>query len=975
MIFRHCILILLVLFNTNLFAQGYFNLHYTIDNGLPSNEVYDVAQDTKGYIWVATNYGVCKFDGKEFKLYTLKDGLPENSIIKIYVDFKGRVWFSSYSGYLAFYENGKFYKHPLNNQIIEISDIHSEIVIDSLDNIWFTILNYQGHICKITPDNNINVISPKLSYSSHHPESRFYIKVTPNGSYFSNLKSTKEDNLNDYTSILKLSANEYLLTCPYKSYNFSNYSKIYAIDSNNLYFSSNTTIFHVENGKFNTSFDIGYLINDLYIDTHGDLFVSTNDEGAFVFPNGRLTNKYRRILPNYSISRIIQDHEGNYWIGCNGKGLIFIPSFDFQIIQYDAIGEQNIKSLFLNNEDLYVSTTDKNLYKINLNSNETSDLNKDLNIWNEPISDIYLNQKELWLLGTKKLKFDLKEPSKPLDSVLMGYEISPYSNNQIAIGIYFGFVIYQNNKIAYLSRNNGFSNKVNCINYGDQDILWLGTPYGLYKFKNGKYLFLGVKYKELSQRISCIASIDSNVFIGTSGNGIFWLTNSGLRQISTKDGLPSNEIEKLLITNNNLWVGTNKGIGQVKLDFIESKATSISTLNVWDGIPSNFITDLVYHNNEVIVGTQKGIFTISQNQADSNKPSPKIYIENVILENSDTIKTVNPILKYYQNNISFYCSAVCYKGGGVSKYRYKIEGLNDDWKYINSGLVELAFLPPADYKFVIEAQNIYGKWSEIPAYYNFTISSPFWQKWWFIAICIILGSSIIYTIYILRIKTVKRNSQLQNNIRQFQQMALSKQMNPHFLFNSLNSIHRYILENNSEASSKYLAKFSKLMRLILDISQKQYISLDQELKSLSLYLELESMRFKDSFLYRIEVDPDIITSDYEIPTFIIQPFIENAIWHGLMFKQGEKKLMIKIDLDNDYLIVQIEDNGIGRDQSKLKNKSKNEKTSLGINITKKRLELINETSKDKFKIEIIDLVENNKPTGTKVLVQFPKKNS
>jgi len=208
--------------------------------------------------------------------------------------------------------------------------------------------------------------------------------------------------------------------------------------------------------------------------------------------------------------------------------------------------------------------------------------------------------------------------------------------------------------------------------------------------------------------------------------------------------------------------------------------------------------------------------------------------------------------------------------------------------------------------------------------------------------------------------------------------SLRLQMNPHFLFNALNSIQQMILANEEIVATKYLSKFSKLLRAILVHSDKETITLKEELEILNLYIELESIRFKDSFSYTISVDDDIETEEVKIPTLLVQPFVENAIWHGLMHKEGTRLLKVEFTEQGDFVKCIIEDNGIGRQKSaefKLSAAQDKKYTSKGIAVSKERLKTLKTKDGREGVITIIDLADHNGlPCGTRVEINFPIQN-
>ncbi len=219
----------------------------------------------------------------------------------------------------------------------------------------------------------------------------------------------------------------------------------------------------------------------------------------------------------------------------------------------------------------------------------------------------------------------------------------------------------------------------------------------------------------------------------------------------------------------------------------------------------------------------------------------------------------------------------------------------------------------------------------------------------------------------------KRQSDWQHKTVELEMKVLRAQMNPHFIFNSLNSINRFILQNERTQASGYLTKFSKLVRLILQNSQAELISLESELEALELYLDLEALRFDDHFNYKIEISTDLDISGLKVPPLIIQPFVENAIWHGLMNKEEKGQLDIGLSLEKDYLYCRITDNGIGRKKAaEIAGKTTTRNKSMGLHITEDRITLIQREESFGTPVKINDLtLPDGSPAGTEVLIRLP----
>ena len=317
---------------------------------------------------------------------------------------------------------------------------------------------------------------------------------------------------------------------------------------------------------------------------------------------------------------------------------------------------------------------------------------------------------------------------------------------------------------------------------------------------------------------------------------------------------------------------------------------------------------------------------------------------------------------------------VSYKNAGDIDYRYKLAGKNNNWQYTKSTSVDYSFLPYGKHKFIVSASNNDGFWGE-PTVFEFVIERPIYYKWWFISLSIIFIGIIVFLIGKSVLNNIKRKESMQKDVLMYRQQALRKQMNPHFIFNSLNSIQHFILQNDKKMSNKYLNRFSKLIRIVLENSQKNTISIDDELAAIELYLEIESLRFKDKFTYSININNEIDTASSQIPPLLLQPFLENSIWHGLMNINDEREGELKFEMNKveDTILCIIEDNGVGRYKAKeIKDRSKRVHKSLASEITNERVELFNYENNKKITMRYVDKYNSdNIATGTKVEITIP----
>lgn len=299
-------------------------------------------------------------------------------------------------------------------------------------------------------------------------------------------------------------------------------------------------------------------------------------------------------------------------------------------------------------------------------------------------------------------------------------------------------------------------------------------------------------------------------------------------------------------------------------------------------------------------------------------------------------------------------------------------GLDTNWISIDASQSEIVYstIPPGTFTFQVKAINENDMEGNIVEA-KIQVDKFLYNEWWFYLIISLSIVSIIALLFGARIRYLKQKSIRENILQKSQLTALKAQMNPHFIYNALNSIQEFIIKNDIKNSNFYLSKFSHLMRKVLDASGRDKIDLQQEIELLEHYLELEKLRFGDDFTFKIIIDSNVEPAFIQIPPLIIQPFIENAIKHGLLHKKGIKTLHIHFEY-HEWLKCTITDNGVGRIRSEeIQNRNIVQKSSFATKATEKRIALLNKYSDKKFNLQIIDLYQDQIPSGTKVIIDFP----
>lgn len=389
---------------------------------------------------------------------------------------------------------------------------------------------------------------------------------------------------------------------------------------------------------------------------------------------------------------------------------------------------------------------------------------------------------------------------------------------------------------------------------------------------------------------------------------------------------------------------------------------------------------------ELILGHRNSIVLANPSKLQRNTELPVPYIASVDvlgkpLQSDTAVLRMNSLnLQHWQNFLSIEFSAKAYTLGHLTRFRYRLRGF-EDWVEANGRrFANYTNVPGGNYVFQVQAANNEGIWNPQPFEMPVHIATAWWASWWFRFSLLGFVGLAIYSLYQYRLGQIRQKerlkTQFEKKLANVEMSALLAQMNPHFLFNCLNSIDSYILQNQSKKASEYLNDFARLIRLILQNSRSNYISLKDELETLELYLQMERMRFRDKFQYEIIVHRDIETSSVDIPPMLMQPYVENAIWHGLMHNDSKKEGKVKLIIgrSNGSLQCIIEDNGIGREKARaiLAQRKYARKKSMGMTITKDRLDIIKQLYNLNAEVEVIDLKDDQgQAQGTRVILSIP----
>lgn len=979
-----------VVLSFNLVGQSHVFKNYTVDDGLPSSEVYSALEDSKGYMWFASDAGVSRFNGYEFENFDQSDGLSDNTVFLISEDTKGRIWFGTFNCRLSYFYKDSIFPYKYNDNIAQ--SIHplrgmNSFHVDSIGNVW---MGFEGDgIFKIDTNGKIQQILKDVEGTDGCRKLIFVDgkQISGSRSMGRRVKTKyfpKEEQFNaQFQFNFQLNDSEYFFRTEF----------LYPV-TKNIYLTPMNFVFkeHAFFAQYNKLYSVHLREDRLVIDTFQSQFLKNHrcfaqySDGEFIWFCVENKGVYKCIveedtfcvvdhfLDDKSISRVFKDNSEGYWFLSLKEGVYYLPSQEMRDISNIGISSLAIDSC---SGKVYVGTSDGDI--TTLISKKNNVRLKTMANYRFPIKFMKYQCKDNIFLpgGSVGKHFEYYKKGKVV-SVESIFKLSPKAMLVDSNIIYCvdgnGLSIIKdlNKVIDFREIENGDIWGTSLLKNGEN--IWIGTKEGLLFYKNQKVTAPFFNNKYLSSSITSLKWFKKElVLVGTKSYGLLLVKNNTIiDKIDLSSGLISDIVRTVHVDHfNDIWVGTNKGLSRITYSGLGD--FTIFNLDKKHGLVSNEITAINSMGDTIYVGTTKGLMVFDNSKITKNTVPPIVYIKDIIVNNQKREWKKNTTYTYKENFIKFYFEGLNYRSVGEVKYRYRMIGVDSSWTTTLSRTIQYPTLRPNRYRFEVKAMNEDGIWSE-PVVYSFLITPPIWLNWWFIILEIIIGACLLFLAIRSREKKIKEKGFLQSKIYDLELKSLRSQMNPHFIFNTLGAIQNAINTLDKSIASNYIARFGRLIRIVLESSKQSKVSLNTELEMLTLYIELEAVRFSNKFSYKITADDNIDEDFIEIPSMVIQPFVENAVLHGLTPKKGDD-LYLNIDFklrDDESLVCTITDNGIGREAAKKLNEKKQFKhKSMGLEITTERLELYYKETGNKFSFEIVDLTdENNQPAGTKVEIVF-----
>ncbi len=949
---------------------------FTVRDGLPSNNVYRCIEDNSGFLWVATDAGIARFDGKRFQVFTTMQGLPDNDVLEVIKENSGRLWVNCFKQNPAYFDEVKnrfinskedsSLKLPEGTHLMSSYVLKEGGVLYVNENGTFVFRNkkiiaYHGSIRSNLVfgenkdgtqlkfgqlfDFELNTLQNKV-YRNRGDEvidsivlhvSRDLVPSTlkiavDEGKLYTFYPSRKiclvYDNFK--TQPMGFSQDSIFTPEPFSNFGFTtNYLFVLGYSGKMYVFDKNTL-------KMKMTISGNYLPNSIFIDSKENLWVSTFDKGLLLFKKTLI-----------GAMEIPYDFKNTIFLSVARKP-------DGAILAGNSFGE--IVEINGNSREIYRLPEQKKEFRIRkilFSQNKTFTFSE---------GGIYVNYKRKLDNPPKNLFYPAK--------TAINY------NDSIAIFGLMGGLIKLNTiteKVSHLGNN---FKRITAITRTVDGFIYFGSTDGLYKYDYAKNLNTSLAQSNplLSQRITALCTTtDSLLWLATHSNGVVIIKNDKvLFQLNEKNGIISNAILSISAAQaGKVWIGTGQGISVLTYKLVADDVIySIQNLSVIDGLTNNSMNEMLYQNDSIYAATGNGISVIPANISIPTFNIPVALIR-ISVNQRDTALSAYYKLRYDQQNIQMQFAGI-ELSGHFKNLQYSLDE-NGKWTNLDENTLTVQ-LNSGTHIVQVRAVDVNGNISDKILKIGFDIATPFWNAIWFwAAIAIILQSIVIYLINLRQKK--RKEAKLEKKIAGVQiasleQQAFTSLMNPHFIFNALNSIQHYINVQDRQNANRYLSDFASLIRKNFEAAQQSFIPLEQEIENLKIYLRLEQMRFNERFSYQIKIEENLDTEDWMIPTMILQPLLENALLHGIFPSALEGELLIELKLEDSNLVIIITDNGIGVENS-MALKEISEHKSRGMELIKKRIAALSHFGSQVMSISMSPAFESEKNPGNKITLFMP----
>jgi ligand-binding sensor domain-containing protein len=1008
---------LLFCFSQKAYAQYIDSLiHYSVENGLSSNMVFRAVEDSKGFMWFLTTRGLSRFDGTRFKYFTTADGLPVNNVFVMGEDSKQRIWLNTTEKFFVYFDinENKLYSTP-NKTDAPQKGFFQYIYETPSGGLTF----YGSSNTVYELDKQLKVVSWKKNEQKLIVTTKNFPKVNSSVSYYlfgkdsvytlkqgENLPKTIQHYPTGYgiARVLTDSAFFYIRGQKIVCYSgnvevekdisvLSTFKDSLSIQisgigaSDKILVKTGKELFIVDKSlKRLKEFDFinAYNINTVFFDKKENFWLCTFDQGVFV----KTKIKKRALLPlfftNQVINAVASDKKGNVVVGTGKGDLLILKDGVERKINIKGGTNTNVSGLGFNAKgNLFVSWNNFGYTIIPAHL-----LYTDAAISLQKIVDLRTLDKKNPLHKSVKVLYQSGTVGYVSSDDLRTYALT--STGDFAIGL-------ASNNVRLIKDSDDSWESTLLFDQGSPSLIANAPDNSFWMTHTASSSFLLLtKDRKIDSLLALrkkiplldrnlypgITDLDKNLWTSRSKVGMYRF-NLEKREVKTIEEMVRDFVVCIEVDNRNRkWVATNNGVCMIDVLSESPFKYRFKRFDKSYGLPTNEITHISCDGDKIYVGHDRGLSIFNMAtlllETKPEKSDVALHFSNLKINQKDTLLQANYNLRYDENNLEIDFAGLNFDPQNPIRYEYRMQKQGTpevEWRTTNEPRLVFSFLPAGKYTLHVRAFDLENHLLEMEQPLVFNVRLPFWKTGWFMgSVFTILGVSawFLYKNNINRIKKEEaEKAEISKQFTVLELQALQAQMNPHFVFNALTAIQNFIWNKDVKAANEYLTEFSTLMRLFLESSRRKYLTVEEEMKLLKIYVHLEQLRFPDRFDVNFNITEDILVTD-ELPSMLIQPFVENAINHGLLYKKEKGLLQVYFSKQNNVITCIVEDNGVGRAAAAAKQASsiKSHK-SRATEILQERIALMKSVEGMEVTVNIEDKNLNNSQNfGTKVWIEI-----
>lgn len=937
-------------------AQDPYHISINRLSGLPSNAVYALFQDKKGFVWIANDNGLTRYDGYEYKTYysNKQTSRAGNQILE---DQYGRIWYKNFDGNLYYVEHDSMKALPQRNAISNAGYgmLDNMLVVKQTDSLAFYDLKTLRQLRSIAFDNT-----------------KGCGELCHDRTYYHTTKDT-----------LWTIAGDGTMKAEYMPGNGSPILSGYGVILARTTTDSNT-ISRLDNGKrtlLPISKKIGYIQKASYEDSV--LWIMTANGLWGYDQQWKPVNNGMPYLPGKNLSCMMRDREGNYWLGSLDEGIILLPDRNTKL--WTEPGTK--PCVFARTpHSLMVGTKESRVYKRRPGTDsfakvfETSPPHEIYCIATDSTESTYIIAGRTMSITNNKFEVTGKEWIASKDLIMLDRKYCAVAASGTSGLLKMKYDkrsawdrTFERNKIAGIKNYAPFettAGRGRTLAFDAANaILYMGSSTGIKKIDTNRISDVLWHHQPVYARK--LAFYNNTLYVLTQQGQLLRTEND--QQLQMQQVVDSDEeIMNMRRTESNLYLITSAGIRR-----LEKEGGAFRFVYIRSGIRPEEINDLEDDEARLMIATDRGVLFAEEIKNTTTHP-PGFCLNSILVNGREVAADNISGLEYGQKDVELRYSILSY--GQINRFVLQYRINDGAWQQAerNTRRLKLASMAPDKYTVGFRLVSTDKKIYEQPPV-RFVIRQPFWQQGWFWAVCFAITGLMSLLYYRWRTSQMRRKNELiiekmalENHLRHSTLTAIRAQMNPHFFYNALNTIQSFIFSDDKRNASTYLVKMSKLTRMILEMSDKESVTLEEETEALRLYLELEKIRFGTDFNYRLTIDGSVDTEMLKIPPMIVQPYVENAIKHGLLHKAGNKALAISFARTDGALAITIDDNGIGRERAtELQEQRKEKHQSFSTGANSKRIDLLNRDGRRNIGVVYIDKKTDGHATGTTVIITIP----